>query len=111
MKSLVLALALSLCITAVAAPKSARSSIQNLVDKLTLTADQKAKVDPITDADAKQFQALKADTALSDEDRKTKTAALRKDTDAKLKAVLTEDQWKQYESLKAERKKNGTKKK
>src|SRR6266852_3387406 len=109
MKYLALALTLALSLTLIAAPplvsfKTARSSIQNLVDKLTLSADQKAKVDPITDADAKQFQTLKADTTLSAEDRKSKTAVLRKDTDAKLKAVLTEDQWKKYEELKAERK-------
>jgi hypothetical protein len=104
MKYLVIPLALALSLTAIAAPKQARSSVQNLVDKLQLPTDQKAKVDPITDADAKQFQALKADTSLSDADRKKKTSELRKDTDAKLKAVLTEDQWKKYEELKAERK-------
>ena len=81
------------------------------MDKLQLPPDQKAKADPITDADAKQFQALKADTSLSDEDRKTKTADLRKDTDAKLKAVLTEDQWKKYQELNTERKSAGSKKK
>jgi periplasmic protein CpxP/Spy len=111
MKYLVIALALALSLTAAAAPKAARSSVQILVDKLDLSADQKTKVDPITDADAKQFQALKADTTLSAEDRKKKTAALRKDTDAKLKAVLTEDQWKKYQELKAEHKTSGGKKK
>jgi protein CpxP len=108
MKYLVIALALALSLTALAAPKQARSSIQNRVDKLDLSADQKAKVDPITDADAKAFQALKGDTTLSEEDRKKKTSVLRKDTDAKLKAVLTDDQWKKYEELKGQ--KNGKKK-
>jgi hypothetical protein len=108
MKYFVIALAFALALTAVAAPKQARSSVQNRVDKLQLPADEKAKVDPITDADAKAFQALKADTTLSEEDRKAKTSALRKDTDAKLKAILTEEQWKKYEELKAE--KSGKKK-
>jgi hypothetical protein len=110
MKYFVIALALALSLTVVAAPKQARSSVQNLVDKLQLPADQKAKVDPITAADAKQFQALKADTSLSDEDRKAKTTALRKDTDEKLKAVLTDEQWKKYQELKAARKADGKKK-
>jgi protein CpxP len=111
MKYLVLAIALSVSITAVAVPKQAKSSVQNMVDKLALPADQKAKVDPITEVDAKQFKALKADTTLSDEDRKKKTSELRKDTDAKLKTVLTEDQWKQYQALKAEKKSGSDKKK
>lgn len=110
--ALALALALSLSVAAFAAPKQARSSVQNMVDQLTLTPEQKAKVDPITDEDAKQFRALKEDSSLSDEDRKKKTAELRKNTDVKLKAVLTEEQWKKYQEIKAERKtKNSGKKK
>ena len=36
-----------------------------MVDKLNVTPEQKVKLDPILDADAKQVRALRTDTALS----------------------------------------------
>ena len=46
---------LSFSFALLAAPQGTpRSQIQNMVDKLNVTADQKAKLDPILDADAKQ---------------------------------------------------------
>jgi Spy/CpxP family protein refolding chaperone len=98
-----------------AAPQSGpRSQIQNMVDKLNVTPDQKAKLDPILDVDAKQVRALRGDSALSDEDRQKKTAAIRADTDTKIKPILTADQWTKLQELRAERKaqgKGGAKKK
>lgn len=98
-----------------AAPQSGpRSQIQNMVDKLNVTPDQKAKLDPILDIDAKQVRALRGDSALSDEERQKKTAAIRADTDTKIRPILTAEQWTKLQELRAERKaqgKGGAKKK
>ena len=101
-----------------AAPQSGpRSQIQNMIDKLNVTPDQKVKLDPILDVDAKQVRALRSDSSLSDEDRQKKTAAMRAETDKKIKPILTADQWTKLQELRAERKaqaksdKGGTKKK
>ena len=104
---LALALSCALC----AAPQGPRSQLQNMVDKLNLTPDQKAKADPILDEDAKQVRALRGDTTLSAEDRSKKTAEIRQQSDAKLKPILTDDQWKKLLQLREERKAEGKKKK
>jgi periplasmic protein CpxP/Spy len=105
--------ALSLSFALLAAPQSGpRSQIQNMVDKLNVTPEQKAKLDPILEVDAKQVRALRGDSALSAEDRQKKTAAIRAETDAKIKPILTADQWTKLQELRAERKaQGGTKKK
>jgi len=104
--------ALSFSFALLAAPQSTpRSQIQNMVDKLNVTADQKTKLDPILDADAKQVRALRGDSTLSDEDRQKKTAAIRADTDAKIRPILTAEQWVKLEQLRAERKAQGSTKK
>jgi periplasmic protein CpxP/Spy len=103
---------LSFSFALLAAPQGTpRSQIQNMVDKLNVTADQKTKLDPILDADAKQVRALRGDSTLSDEDRQKKTAAIRADTDTKIKPILTAEQWTKLEQLRAERKAQGSAKK
>jgi Spy/CpxP family protein refolding chaperone len=104
--------ALIFSFTLLAAPQSGpRSQIQNMVDKLNVTPDQKAKLDPILDVDAKQVRALRGDATLSDEDRQKKTAAIRADTDTKIKPILTAEQWTKLQELRAERKAQGSTKK
>ena len=49
-------------------------------DQLNLTPDQKAKADPFLEEDAKKIRALRDDSSLSGEDRKKKTAEIRKGT-------------------------------
>jgi protein CpxP len=98
-----LALALS---CALAAAPQARSQMQRMVDQLDLSADQKAKVDPILDDEAKQLRAFRGDT--STEATKQK-AEIRKATDEKIKPLLTGEQWKKLEQLREERKKQGKK--
>jgi Spy/CpxP family protein refolding chaperone len=104
--------ALIFSFTLLAAPQSGpRSQIQNMIDKLNVTPDQKAKLDPILDVDAKQVRALRGDATLSDEDRQKKTAAIRADTDTKIKPILTAEQWTKLQELRAERKAQGSTKK
>jgi Spy/CpxP family protein refolding chaperone len=96
---------------AAAPQRTARSQVQRLVDQLDLTADQKGKLDPILEEDATQVRALRTDTALSDSDRRKKTAEIRSATDAKIKPILTAEQWKKLEQLRDERKQQKKQKK
>ncbi|HEV2687374.1 MAG TPA: hypothetical protein VGV35_02435 [Bryobacteraceae bacterium] len=92
----------------IAAPQhQAPSQIQRMVDQLDLSADQKAKIDPILEDDAKQVRALRGDTS---PEAVQKKAGIRKATDAKIKPILTADQWTKLEQLRADRKKEGKKK-
>ena len=103
-------LAAILSISPVAAQHAPKSQVQRIVDQLNLTPDQKAKADPFLEEDAKKIRALRDDSSLSDEDRKKKTAEIRKGTVAQLKPILTEDQWKQFQQLREERQKQNKKK-
>ena len=82
-----------------------RSPVQRMVDQLDLTADQKAKIDPILEEDAKQVRALKGTT-----DGQQRKADIRKATDAKIKPILTDEQWKKLEQLRKDDKKESKKK-
>jgi protein CpxP len=105
-----LALAAILSISPVAAQHAPKSQVQRIVDQLNLTLDQKAKADPFLEEDAKKIRALRDDSSLSAEDRKKKSAEIRKGTVAKLKPILTDGQWKQFEQLREERQKQSKKK-
>ena len=108
LKYLVLASILS--ISPLAAQHAPKSQVQRIVDQLNLTPDQRAKADPFLEEDAKKIRALRDDSSLSDEDRKKKTAEIRKGTVAQLKPILTEEQWKQFQQLREERQKQNKKK-
>jgi len=88
-----------------AAPQP-NSALQNMVAKLNVTPDQKTKLDPILDADAKAVRALRSEN-LSDEERQKKTAAIRAETDTKIKPILTDEQWQKLQQLREERKTQG----
>jgi Spy/CpxP family protein refolding chaperone len=94
--------------TLIAAPPQPRSQLQNMVDKLNVTAEQKTKLDPILDEDAKAVRALRTDSTLSAEDRQKKTAVIRAATDVKIKPILTADQWSKLLQLREERKQQGS---
>ena len=71
----------------------------HLAKKLGLTADQQAQLTPILANRDQQAMALRADTSLSPQDRHAKMLSLRQDSDAKIKAVLTDAQKQQYDQL------------
>jgi hypothetical protein len=101
-------LVLAVSLASIAAPQPA-SPVQRMVSQLSVTADQKAKLDPILSEDAKQVRALR-DSGLSDEDQAKKKADIRKATDEKIKPILTDDQWKKLLDLRADDSKKGKKK-
>src|SRR5216684_339830 len=109
---IVLAFLLAWCSLAwslAAAPQSGpRSQVQRMVDQLNVTAEQKAKLDPILDDDNKQVRALRGDNSPAAAEKK---AAVRKATDEKIKPILTAEQWTTLQQLRDERSRQDKKKK
>jgi len=73
--------------------------VQFLTKKLNLTPDQQAKLLPILSDRQQQMQAVFSDTSLSAKERHEKMRAIREDNEAKVKALLTDDQKQSYEQL------------
>jgi Spy/CpxP family protein refolding chaperone len=69
------------------------------LDQLNLTAEQKPKVQAIMDAQRDKMSAVRQDTSLAPEDRRTKMKAIHDDVVTQMKAVLTPEQfdkWQKY---------------
>ena len=74
-------------------------NVDQLAKMLDLTDDQKAKVKPILEARDKKIADLRGDTALSQEDRRTKMQSIREETTAQMKTVLTPEQFDKWEKM------------
>ncbi len=82
-------------------------TLDQLAHQLQLTEDQKTKVKPILDAQQQKITSLREDTSLSQEDRRAKMQAVRQDTTAQLKAVLTPEQFDKYQQMTQRRRPGG----
>jgi Spy/CpxP family protein refolding chaperone len=71
------------------------------LDQLNLTDDQKPKVQAIVEAQREKMRELRQDTSLTPEDRRAKAKAIRADTDAKMKDVLTPEQFEKWQKMPA----------
>ena len=83
-----------------AAPSQAEGSrqfdpnrqVRTMTRKLNLTADQQQQLLPILTDRNQQIQAIRNDNSLSRQDRHAKMLAVREDSQAKIKALLTPQQ-------------------
>jgi len=66
--------------------------LARMTTRYSLTAEQQDQVKPILVSQQHQIQGLRDDTALSREDRMAKMQTIRSDSNAKIKAVLNDDQ-------------------
>lgn len=83
---------------AVRTPDPARQS-KHLAKRLNLTPDQENQIEPILADRIQQSQAIRSDSSLSPKDRAAKMRALRQDSEAKIKSVLTSDQQQKYDQM------------
>lgn len=83
------------------APGGARGgrNMEKVFEQLKLTDDQKEKVKPIFKDQADKMKALRDDTSLTPQDRRPKMKEIRDATNAKLKPILTDEQFAQWEKL------------
>jgi protein CpxP len=82
--------------------RSPEHRMQMLSKRLNLTADQQAKLLPIMTDRQQQIRAIFQDSSLTKEDRMAKMKAVRKDSNAKIEALLTNDQRQNFEQLQQE---------
>jgi Spy/CpxP family protein refolding chaperone len=71
----------------------------DIAKMLNLTDDQKAKVQPIMDAQREKMRAVFQDDSLSTDDKRAKMKAIRDDTNAKLKPILTPEQFQKWQAM------------
>jgi Spy/CpxP family protein refolding chaperone len=78
--------------------------LEMLTEKLNLTADQQTQVKAIDGDTAKQMMTVRDDSSLSPDDRRSKMMDIRKASQDKVRAILTDDQKTNYDALQAEMK-------
>ena len=81
---------------------SVDDQLKNLTDKLSLTADQQAKIKPILQDTQTQAQAVMKDSSLSQDDRRAKMRSLHESSSAKIRDVLNDDQKKKFDDWQQE---------
>ena len=74
--------------------------IDELANRLNLTADQKTKVQEIFSDTREQLRAVRQET-------EPKMADIRRQADGRLQTVLTPEQWQQFQKLRDERGRRG----
>lgn len=79
--------------------QSPEERLDRLAKDLNLTDDQKAKIKPILEKEADQMKALREDTSMSREDRRSKFMDVQQKSYEGIKAVLNPDQQKKYDEM------------
>jgi Spy/CpxP family protein refolding chaperone len=73
--------------------------VHAMAKRLNLTADQQQQILPILTDRNQQMQSIRNDSSLSPQDRHAKMAAVREDSQNKIKALLTPDQKTAYDQM------------
>ena len=76
---------------------------KHLGKKLNLSDDQVTQIKPVLEDRMQKMQALRADTTLSQQDRRTKVHEIMQDSNTKIEAVLNDTQKQQFEQLMQQR--------
>lgn len=76
--------------------------VAKLDSKLSLTADQKAKITPIIADRQSKIKALQADTSTPRVRKMRNMKQIMEESDTKIKATLTDDQKKKYDEMQQE---------
>ena len=79
--------------------RGAEQQLQQFSEQLKLTDAQKPKVKAALEEQVKKLQDLRADTTLSQQDRRTKMQTIRDDFGKQMKEILTADQYKKFEEI------------
>jgi len=72
---------------------------KHLGKRLSLSSDQVAQIKPVLEDRTQQMQALRADTSLSQQDRRNKAHQIMQDSNSKIEAVLNDTQKQQFEQM------------
>ncbi len=80
-------------------PPTADQRLERMTQQLNLTGAQQEQIKPILENESTQMQALRADTSLSQDDRRAKMMQIRQESAAQIKPILNADQQKQFEAM------------
>lgn len=73
--------------------------VKRLTKELKLTSDQQSQILPILTDRASKVDAIRADTSLTQDDRRSKMKSLREESETKIKAILTDEQKQKYDQM------------
>ena len=82
---------------------SVDDQVKHMAKKLSLSDDQQAKLKPIIEDQRKQVEQIRDDSSLSREDRFSKMKSVHESSASQIKALLNDDQQKQFDKMQAER--------
>jgi periplasmic protein CpxP/Spy len=77
--------------------------VNMLTKRLNLTDEQKNQILPILTDRKQQMKSIHEDTSLSQQDRRAKVRSIFEDSNAKIKAVLNDDQKQKYDQMQQQR--------
>ena len=80
--------------------------LERMAEQLNLTADQKARIQPIMENSRASTKAIRDDAALTKEQKYEKMRAIRKDVKQQMRAILTDAQREQMKAMRAEKRAN-----
>jgi periplasmic protein CpxP/Spy len=80
-------------------PMTADQRLQRMSQQLNLSEAQQQQIKPILENESKQMQALRDDTSLSQDDRRSKMMQIRLESAGQIKPILNADQQKQYDEM------------
>lgn len=80
-------------------PMTADQRLQRMSQQLNLSADQQQQIKPILENESKQMQALREDTSLSQDDRRSRMMQIRQQSASQIKPILNADQQKQFDEM------------
>jgi len=76
--------------------------LEMMTEKLNLTADQQTQIKAIQQNTGQQMMAVRNDSSLSQDQQRSKMMDIRKASQEKIRAVLTDDQKTKYDAMQAE---------
>ena len=102
----IVAIAFSLVVSALAVPSlaaaqspEAAKKLEALAKQLNLSPEQKVKLLPILEAEGPKLKAIKADTTTPPMQKLEKIRAIHQESDPKVKAILTDAQYQQWQTI------------
>ncbi len=83
------------------------TELAHMTKQLDLTSDQQSQIRPILVDRQLKMQALWQNQSLSQEDRRSQMMSIRQDSNAKIEAVLNDQQKQKFEAMQARRGRHG----
>ena len=83
-------------------PPDPQKMTRMLAKRLALTPKQQSEIEPIIASRQQQIQSVRADSTLSQRDRRAKAMAIMHDGDRRIESILSPAQKQQYAQLKQE---------